>query len=64
MHCTIMFVAHVWLISAIGHMYAELELEVPTERVQVKDFTNIDLTQGKPRCILPKSLSFIFELYL
>jgi hypothetical protein len=64
MHCTIMFVAHVWLISPIGHMYAELELEVPTERVQVKDFTNIDLTQGKPRCILPKSLSFIFELYL
>jgi hypothetical protein len=41
MHCTIMFLAHVWLISPIGHMYAELELEVPTEQVQVKNFTNL-----------------------
>jgi hypothetical protein len=64
MHYTIMFLAHVWLISPIGHAYAELELEVPTEQVQVEDFTNLVLTQGKPRCILPKSLSFIFELYL
>jgi hypothetical protein len=30
----------------------------------VKDFTNLVLTQGKPRCIPPKNLSFIFELYL
>jgi hypothetical protein len=42
---------HIWLISPIGHVYTELELEVSTERVQVEDFTNLDLTQGKPRCI-------------
>jgi hypothetical protein len=42
--------AHVWLISPICHVYAELELEVLTEQVQVKDFTNLVLTQGKPRC--------------
>jgi hypothetical protein len=29
----------------------ELELEEPTEQVQVEDFTNLDLNQGKPRCI-------------
>jgi hypothetical protein len=39
--CTVMFLAHVWLISLIGHMYAELELEVSTEQVQVEDFTNL-----------------------
>jgi hypothetical protein len=48
MHCTIIFLAHVWLISLIGHVYAELELEVPTEQVQVENFTNLVLTQGKP----------------
>jgi hypothetical protein len=47
MHCTIMHFAYVWLISPIGHVCAELELEVPTEQVQVKDFTNLVLTQGK-----------------
>jgi hypothetical protein len=49
--CISMFVAHVWLISSIGHVYAELELEVSTEQVQVEDFANLDLTQGKPRYI-------------
>jgi hypothetical protein len=28
---------------------AELELEEPTEQLQVEDFTNLDLNQGKPR---------------
>jgi hypothetical protein len=41
MHCTIMFLAHVWLVSPIGHVYVELELEVLMEQVQVKDFTNL-----------------------
>jgi hypothetical protein len=41
MHYTIMFLAHVWLISPIGHVYAELKLEVSTEEVQVEDFTNL-----------------------
>jgi hypothetical protein len=44
-------VAHIWLISPIGHVYVELELEVSTEQVQVEDFTNLDLTQGKPHYI-------------
>jgi hypothetical protein len=36
-----MFLAHVKLISPIGHVYTELELEVPVEKVQVEDFTNL-----------------------
>jgi hypothetical protein len=48
MHCTIMFLAHVWLISSVGHVYAEPKLEEPTERVQVEEFTNLDLNKGKP----------------
>jgi hypothetical protein len=35
----------------IGHVYAVPELEVPMERVQAEDFTNLTLTKGKPRCI-------------
>jgi hypothetical protein len=64
MHCTIMFLSHVWLISPIGHVYVELELEVPTEQVQVEDFTNLVLTQGKTRCINQCSLSFILNISL
>jgi hypothetical protein len=30
----------------------------------VEDFTSLDLNQVKPQCIPPKSLSFVFELYL
>jgi hypothetical protein len=51
MHCIIMLLAHIWLIYLLGHLYAELELDEPTERVQVEDFTNLALDQGKPRCI-------------
>jgi hypothetical protein len=51
MHCTIMSLAHVWHIYSIGHVYAEVELEEPMEQVQVKDFTNLDLNQGKAQCI-------------
>jgi hypothetical protein len=51
-------------ISPIGHVYAELELEVSTKQVQVKDFTNLVLTQGKPRCINQCSLSFILTISL
>jgi hypothetical protein len=64
MHCTIMFLAHLWLISSIGHVYAELELEVPMEQVQIEDFTNLVLTQGKPCCINQFSLSFILNISL
>jgi hypothetical protein len=51
MHYTIMLIAHVWLISLIDHVYAEPELEVSTEQVQVEAFANLKLTQCKPRCI-------------
>jgi hypothetical protein len=64
MHCTIMFLAHVCLISLIGHVYAKLELEVPMKQVQVEYFTNLVLTQGKPRCIKQCSLSFILNISL
>jgi hypothetical protein len=64
MHCTIMPFAHVWLISPIGLVYTELELKVPAEQVQVEDFTNLVLTQGKPRCINQCSLSFILNISL
>jgi hypothetical protein len=37
MHYTIMLIAHVWFISPIGHVYAELELEVSMEQAQVED---------------------------
>jgi hypothetical protein len=48
MHCTIMFLALVWPISLIGHVCVELELEVPTEQVQVKNFTNLVDSQQAP----------------
>jgi hypothetical protein len=64
MHCTIMPFTHVWLISLIGHVYAEPELEVPTEQVQVENFTNLALTQGRPQCINQCSLSFILNIPL
>jgi hypothetical protein len=64
MHYTIMFLAHVWLISPIGHVYVELELEVSTKQVQLQDFTNLVLTQGKHWCINQCSLSFILNLSL
>jgi hypothetical protein len=49
MHYTIISLAHVWLISLICHVYAEPELEGLMYRVQVEDFTNLDLNQGKPQ---------------
>jgi hypothetical protein len=58
MYCDITFLAHVWLISLIGHMYAELKLDEPTKRVQVEDFTNLDLIQGKSRVHLTMLLVF------
>jgi hypothetical protein len=43
-----MFLAHVWLISPIGHVYAELELKVSMEQVQVEDFTNLVSLKASP----------------
>jgi hypothetical protein len=46
---------------AIDHV--ELELEELTKQAQVEDFTNLELYQGKPRCIKAPSLSFVY-LYI
>jgi hypothetical protein len=46
MHCT--FVSISYLCTVVMDP-AELELEEPTEQLQVEDFTNLDLNQGKPR---------------
>jgi hypothetical protein len=58
MHCTIMFLAHVCLISPIGHVYTKPKLEEPAERVQVEDFSNLDLTEGKAQVHLTMILVF------
>jgi hypothetical protein len=39
----------------------EQRLKGPVEQAQVEDFTNLDLNQGKPRCINQCFLSFIFK---
>jgi hypothetical protein len=41
--------------------HVEPELEEPIEQVLAEDPTNLPLNQGKPRCIPPKYLCFIFE---
>jgi hypothetical protein len=63
MHCTIMPFAHVWLISLIGHVYMELELEVSTEQVQVEDFTNL-VDSWQALVHLTTILEFILSYYI
>jgi hypothetical protein len=48
MHCIILLSAY---SCAIVIDHAEPKLKVQAEQAQVKDFTNLDLNQGKPRCI-------------
>jgi hypothetical protein len=62
MHCTIMLLAHIWLIYPLGHVYVEPELEVRVEQVQVEATTNLVLDQGKPGVFNQCSLSFILNL--
>jgi hypothetical protein len=64
MHCTIMSLAHVWLISPIGHVYAEPELEVPMERVQVKEFTNLVWLKASPGAFNHAPCLLILNFYL
>jgi hypothetical protein len=59
MHCNIMPFAHIWLISPIGHVYAEPELEVPIEQVQVEDSTNLDFESRQALVHLTTVLEFI-----
>jgi hypothetical protein len=48
MHCTFFSILYLYIIVIDP---TELELEEPTKQVQIKDFTNLDLNQDKPRCI-------------
>jgi hypothetical protein len=57
-----MFLAYVWLISSIGHVYVEPELEEPTERVQVDDFTNLVDSRQAP-VHLTNALVFKFKSF-
>jgi hypothetical protein len=51
------------LLHSLDPGNEEPELEVQAEQVQAED-TNPKPEQGKPRCITPKSLTFILSLYL
>jgi hypothetical protein len=78
MHHIALCTPYIALVNG-GHLvhmrvdHAEPKSEFQAERVQWAfsgpqassgDDTNLALDQGKPRCIPPKPLSFIFELYL
>jgi hypothetical protein len=58
-----MFLAHVWLISSIGHVYAEPELEEPMERVQVEDFTKLVWLKASPGALNHAPYLLILNLY-
>jgi hypothetical protein len=61
LHCTMLLSAHV---SSYTLDHVESELKEPTEYAQSEDLTNLVLDQGKPQCIPPHSLTFIFESLL
>jgi hypothetical protein len=48
MHCTIMLVAHIWLIYPLGHVYTEPELKEPTKQAEVEEFTNLLWIKASP----------------
>jgi hypothetical protein len=43
---------------ALDHVRVEPDSEVQAEQTQVEAITNLDLDQGKPRCIQPILLVF------
>jgi hypothetical protein len=49
MHCSIMLLAHIWLVYMLDHV--EPELKELTEQVPAEDPTNLALDQGKPQSI-------------
>jgi hypothetical protein len=61
---------HVLHVLVSSHTYASMldrdepELEEPSKQTQVEDITNLDLDQGKARCIPPIILDFSFNCYL
>jgi hypothetical protein len=66
MHCIMLTIAHIQPFYALDQVPVEPESEVQAEQAQVEEFTNLSLEQGKPRCIPPHSLAFIYyeSLYL
>jgi hypothetical protein len=48
MHYIILLLAHIRLFYTLDH--AEPKQEVHVEQAQVKEFTNLAMDQGKPRC--------------
>jgi hypothetical protein len=61
MHCIMLTLAHIKLFHVPDLVHAEPVSEVQAKQDQVKDFTNLDLNQGKPRCINPCSLYFMLN---
>jgi hypothetical protein len=53
---------HVETKTEIQTMQVQWRIGVP--QASSEEDSNLMLDQGKPHCIPPKSLSFIFELYL
>jgi hypothetical protein len=60
MHCTIYLLAH---MRSFTLDRVESEPGVQAEQAQVEAITNLDLDQGKPRCIPPIILGFSFNIY-
>jgi hypothetical protein len=50
--CTILLLAHIWLIYPLGHMYKEPELETQVNQAEeANPESEPEPEQGKPRCI-------------
>jgi hypothetical protein len=63
-HCIMLTLANIQHFYALDQVYAEPEFEVQVERAQVEASTNLELDQGKSRCIPPLSLNFIYPYIL
>jgi hypothetical protein len=53
MHCIMLTLAHIQPFYTLDQVHTEPESEVQVEQAQVKAIINLDLDQGKPRCITP-----------
>jgi hypothetical protein len=62
MHCTLMLLAHIWLIYPLGHVYAELKLEEPTDQVQAEDPANSSFESSQPPVHLRNDLCLYLNL--
>jgi bifunctional DNase/RNase len=51
MYCIMLALAHIQPFYVLDQVHAELESEVQVEQAQVKEVTNLDWDQVKPRCI-------------